>query len=129
MIPRARERGSATILVLGLACVLTALGALLTALGSVAVARHRAAVAADLAALAAAGRSLEGEQAACAHAGEVAVAQDAVLVSCTFVGELGDTVDVRVLVRPPGRVGALGAVSARARAGPVVGPGPGTGTP
>lgn len=118
MRSRARDAGSATVLVLGLACVLAALGALLTALGSVAVARHRAAVAADLAALAAAGRALEGDQAACAYAGQVAGAQDAVLVSCTFVGELGDTVEVQVLVRPPGRVGGLGSVTARARAGP-----------
>ncbi len=118
---RTHDAGSATILVLGLASVLTALGVLLTALGSVSVARHRAAVAADLAALAAAARSLEGEGAACAYAEQIAVAQDALLVACTFVGGLGDTVDVTVLVRPGGRVGALGSVSARARAGPTSG--------
>lgn len=119
-----RQCGSATILVLGLASVLTTLAVLLTALGSVAVARHRAAVAADLAALAAASRSSEGEPAACAYAGQVAAAQGAELAGCRFVGGadgLGDTVDVQVLVRPDGRVGALGTVRTRARAGPAQG--------
>lgn len=115
------DRGSATVLVLGLASVLAALCVLLMALGSVAVARHRAAVAADLAALAAAARSLDGPSAACAYAGQVAKAQDAAMMSCTFVGEPVDTVEVQVLIRPGGRVGALGSVVARARAGPATG--------
>ncbi len=118
---RRPEAGSATVLVLGLASVLTAIAVLLTALGGISVARHRAAVAADLAVLSAAARSLEGEGAACAFASQIAAAQGARLVACAFVGGLEDTVEVTVLVRPGGRAGVLGEVSADARAGPASG--------
>lgn len=118
----ARDDGVATVLVLGLACVLVLLGCVTAALGAVAVARQRAASAADLSALAAAQVALEGPASACRRAAALAERVGAELSGCTVDG---DVVDVLVAVRPPGVVGRLGAASARARAGPVA-PGPST---
>jgi secretion/DNA translocation related TadE-like protein len=101
--------------VLSLAAVVALVAAVLVALGAVAVTRHRAASAADLAALAAAGRVEQGAARACAGARVVATAVGAVLVGCDLVG---DTVAVRVEIRPEGALGALGAATGRARAGP-----------
>lgn len=111
----ARDRGSATVLVLALAVLLAGAATVLASLGAVAVARHRAASAADLASLAAADRSLLGQQAACAAAARVALAVSAELTSCLLEG---DRVIVAVRVRPAGRLGALGSAEAVARAGP-----------
>jgi secretion/DNA translocation related TadE-like protein len=115
------DRGSGTVLVLGLASVLTLVAMLLVALASVGVARHRAASAADLAALAAADRSLSGEAAACAAAARAAAAVAAELGTCRL---LGDVAEVEALVRPPGPLGALGEARSRARAGPGERPAP-----
>ncbi len=83
-------------------------------LGSVVVARHRAQAAADLAALAAANVLTAGPAAACARAGEIAMAMGARLVSCTAV-------DLDVVVSTAVRAGSrLGGVTkAVARAGPM----------
>lgn len=121
------DEGSASVLVLALCSLLALVGAVLVALGAVAVARHRAGAAADSAALAAAARALGGEQQACASAAAVVRASGATLLSCALHG---DAAEVTVEVRPPGRLGQLGAAHARARAGPApgsLGPVPGAG--
>jgi len=114
-VPVPRDEGSASVLVLALGLALAVLAASITLLGAVAVARHRATAGADLAALAAAGRSLEGAEAACGVAGELAGAQDARVVSCALSGDVAEVV---VEVRPGGWLGRFGAARARARAGP-----------
>ena len=110
-----RDEGFVTVAMAGLMLVLISVTVLVAGLGAVAVTRHRAATAADLAALAAAGHALEGTVTACAAAGRVAEAQGAAVVDCRFDGS--DAL-VEVTVRPPGRLGALGAARAWARAGP-----------
>ena len=59
-------------------------------LGKAVAVRHRSAAAADLAALAAAAGALEGQQAACAQARQVAEEQGARLVRCAVQGEVAD---------------------------------------
>ena len=107
------DAGSGSVLVLGVAVVVLALGALQATLAAVAVARHRAAGVADLAALAAAQQVATG--APCAAADAAARAGGATLLDCRVEG-----VDVQVVVavRPPGPLGDLGAARGRARAGP-----------
>lgn len=112
---RHRERGAAAVLVLACAGVLVLLSLTAGAVAAVAVARQRAASVADLAALAAAGRALDGERAACARAGVVAALSGATVTSCRVDGDVAELV---VQVRPPGRLGELGAATGRARAGP-----------
>lgn len=112
------ERGSGTVLVLGVMALLLLVGFAASALGGVGVARHQAASAADLAALAAAGRAAEGGAAACTAAGRVAAAAGAELAQCSLDGVVAEVVAV---VRPAGWLGGLGRASARARAGPVTG--------
>lgn len=82
---RAAERGSGTVLAVGLVGVLAALLVAGLLVAAVALAGQRARTAADLAALAAAGRSLEGfhPAGACAAAGRVVAGHDAVLAACT----------------------------------------------
>ena len=116
---RREERGSATVLVLAAGVLLALAAAVLTSLGAVGVARHRAGTAADLAALAAAARALSGQDAACTAARSVAHDVGAELRSCTVDGR---TAVVVVEVRPPGRLGELGAARSRARAGPATDP-------
>jgi secretion/DNA translocation related TadE-like protein len=94
------------------------LGATATTLGAVAVARQRAASAADLSALAAAGAALDGPAAACARAARLADRVGAELSSCRLDGDVATVV---AQVRPSGPLARLGAASARARAGPVLG--------
>jgi secretion/DNA translocation related TadE-like protein len=117
--PRARERGSATVWVLGLAGLLAVLGAAVVLVGLAVVARHRASGAADMAALTAAGRAVLSDPAACATAARIARANFAELDGC--VVRPGGVVEVRV--RVPVRLGPLGSFTARARAraGPVPG--------
>ena len=69
------DRGSGTVLVLGLIGVVALLMVVVMALGGAAVARHRAEAAADLAALAAA-------DAGCDRAAAVAVADGGVMAAC-----------------------------------------------
>jgi secretion/DNA translocation related TadE-like protein len=109
-----RDEGSSTVLVLGFVTVLLLVGGLVASAASLVVTRHRAEAAADLAALAAAGRAFEGQLAACAAARHVAVAQGVRLLGCRLDGL--DAV-VEVGVRAPGRLGELGLVHGRAKAG------------
>jgi secretion/DNA translocation related TadE-like protein len=102
------------VLVLGFVTVLLAMGGVVATVAVAAVTRHRVETVADVAALAAAGRALEGEQAACDEARRLTEAHDVQLVSCRLDG-LDAVVDVGV--RPPGRLGGLGLVHGRARAG------------
>jgi secretion/DNA translocation related TadE-like protein len=81
------------------------------------VARHRAASVADLSALAAASSVHLGSAPACEAARKIAHRSSAQLLECRLVG---DVVEVVTSVRPPGRLGELGAATARARAGPAV---------
>lgn len=115
------DAGAGTIIVLVAASVLVLVAMVLTSLAAVGVARHRAASVADLAALAAASSSHLGGGAACAAAAEIAQRSAARLVDCRLVG---DRAEVVASVRPPGRLGELGAASARAHAGPAQGRSP-----
>ena len=114
---RTRERGSATVWVLGLSAVMGLVAAAAVLVGAATVARHRATAAADLTALAAAGRAVLGADDACAVAERVARANGAELTGCS----VGADAVADVTVRVPVHVGRLGVFSAtgRARAGPV----------
>lgn len=109
------DAGSGTVLVLTAASVLLLIGTVLASLAAVGVARHRAASVADLSALAAASSAHLGSGPACDAAREVADRSSARLVECRVVGDVAYVV---ASVRPPGRLGELGAATARARAGP-----------
>ncbi|MGI9000276.1 MAG: Rv3654c family TadE-like protein [Pseudonocardia sp.] len=93
------------------------MGALLVGLylGGAIAARHRAEAAADLAALAAAGLAVQGRDAACDRAGDIARAMGGEVTSCQLSG-WDALVQVRVAV-PMALVGADAALG-RARAGP-----------
>lgn len=109
------DRGSATILVLGVVGVAMAL---LLGLGAVAGAqssRGAAQSAADLAALAGAAAALAGSESACERVREVAERNAARLEGCEQLA--GSVVDVRVS-RSAGP-GVPGRAQASARAGPV----------
>lgn len=118
---RRGEVGSATVWVLTASALVLAAGLLATVLSAAVLTRHRAEAAADLAALAAADAALQGRAAACARAGRVAAAGNAILVSCTLTN-----VTAQVVVKVPGRgvLGRLPPVSARSRAGPAGQSGP-----
>ena len=111
-----RDRGSATVAVVGVIGVLLAMvvGALLVI--SASVASHRAQSAADLAALGAAAVLVRGEPAvaACATAGAVASLNGAGLDTCLTDRDLSVEVVVRVVATRP----HVGVASARSRAGP-----------
>lgn len=109
------DRGATAVLVLTLATLVALLGATASALAAVAVARQRAAAVADLAALAAAQHALEGQATACGWASRTAAADGGTIVRCTLDGDVAEVV---AQVRPPGRLGQLGAATSRARAGP-----------
>jgi secretion/DNA translocation related TadE-like protein len=109
--------------VLAIAALIALLGAGTAAVAAVGVARQRAAAVADLAALAGAQHALEGPAVACGWARRLAAADDAVLLGCRVAG---DVVEVEAQVRPAGRLGVLGAATARARAGPAAVPAVGT---
>lgn len=109
------EAGFATVFVLGLMTVIAAVTVLVVSIGAVLVTRQRAASAADLSALAVANHALEGRDAACAAGRAVAAAHGVGLRECLLEEDL-DAV-VRIAVRPPGRLGALGEISVVARAG------------
>lgn len=115
MTYRSDERGSATVVMLGVigtVLMLTICGLLLA--GAV-LASHRARTAADLAALAAAGVLMRGAPAAaaCASAARLATINHAGLQECVVSGtEVRLTVGVRAGVR------GVGVATARSRAGP-----------
>ncbi|HET8615805.1 MAG TPA: Rv3654c family TadE-like protein [Actinomycetales bacterium] len=123
--PAPSERGSATVLVLGVCLLTVVLLTTVAALGSALVARHRAESVADLAALAAAdvlvGRAA-GQPCAAARAAVAANSRgDVTVVECR---PERDAVEVEVTVRPVGWVAAVGSATARARAGPATSPPP-----
>jgi len=110
----AGDDGSATLWALALVLVLWVSVAGVLLAGIAITARHRAATAADLAALAAAAALPAGP--ACTRANRIAVANGATISSCQVSGaavEVTATVTVDAL-----RYLGVGAVSARARAGP-----------
>ena len=115
-----RERGSGTVLTLGLVAVVLVLLAAISLLGRAQSARGAAQAAADLGALAAAQHLLDSSPsgfgpgptaAACGVARQIAAANGASLTSC----EVLDDGVVRVTTARPG---GLGAAQATARAGP-----------
>lgn len=109
---RARaERGAATVLVVAMAGLLMFVAAGLGAAGGLVTAQRRAQAAADLAALAGATHRLD----ACAHAGDVAEANAAMLEGCRLDG---DDVTVEVSVAGPRVPWRDVRVTAQARAGP-----------
>jgi secretion/DNA translocation related TadE-like protein len=114
---RSHDGGSATVwAAAGVAVIITVFVVGLH-LGAAVIARHRAESAADLAALAAAGLAVEGQEAACRRAGEVAAAMGGTVASCRLVGW-----DALVEARVPVAVTAPGlgidTAAGRARAGP-----------
>jgi len=111
----ARDRGSGTVLALGLIAVAFVLGLALAALASAQGARGQAQAAADLAALAAA-TALQGGWQACPTADETAARNGAVVVACVEQGH--GVVRVDVTREATGWAGALGTARAAARAGP-----------
>ncbi|MHB9860056.1 Rv3654c family TadE-like protein [Streptomyces sp. YIM S03343] len=115
---RFSDRGSATVLGVGVVAVLCAVFGLVLALGQAVIVRHRAAGGADLAALAAADHWAEGTAAACVRADRVARAQGTWLVRCVISGDVSD-------VTAASGAGMF-AAEVRARAGPA-GPEPGPG--
>ncbi|MFF2142049.1 Rv3654c family TadE-like protein [Kitasatospora sp. NPDC058190] len=120
---RGPDAGSATVWLLALAMLGTAVFAATIAVGAVVAARHRAESAADLAALAAADRLLLEPDGGCGRAAGIAAAQGAGLVSCS-VDRSADAVEVVAEV-PVGGLPVhlpVGPARARARAGPVRAP-------
>ena len=110
-----QELGSATVWVLAVGLVFAVLASAVAVVGASLVAGHRAQSAADLAALGGALLALDGEQAACARAAEIASLNGARLESCRL-----DGLDVIVTVTvATGLAGKADAVRASARAGPV----------
>ena len=119
--PGRGQRGSATVLALGLVGVLAFATVLVAAFGGVVVDQRRVASAADLAALAGAGALQDGAD-PCAAARSSADRNGARLGWCSVDGEV---VTVRVLREAGPVLGRTLEVSSRSRAGPVsAGPGP-----
>lgn len=112
--PRRRERGSGTVLAVGLALVVMMAMALLLLLVQSAVLASKAATAADLAALAGAD-ALRGitDGAPCSVAAQVAARHAAALQGC--VEGKGQTVEIRIELT---QRSIAGAASGHARAGP-----------
>lgn len=110
------DRGSASVLVVGVCLLALVLATGAGAVGSAVIARHQAQAAADLAALAAAdvllGRS-PGPP--CVVAAAVASRNGAELDQCAVTGR---EVIVRAKVRPATTIAAVGDAAATARAGP-----------
>ena len=114
------ERGSGTLLVVGLMAVVGVVATMAMVAAVYLVVGHRARGAADLAALSGAAAYAEGRD-PCLAAGRLARANDARLVRCDRVGDDVDyvvsvTVEVEVGLRVPGLPRAL---QGRAHAGPV----------
>lgn len=108
---RTAQRGSATVHVLTVVLLLTALTLGVAGFAGLAAAKHRAAAAADLAALAAASAPVDG----CALAGATAARNGGRLTRCVRTGV---EVMVTVVVRARAPFGLRPALQARARAGP-----------
>lgn len=121
---RDRERGSATIWVLALMALVWFTAAAVLLDGQVRAARQQASTAADLAALAAAERALQGPDAACRAAAEIADANGARLRRCGVEGSIADVTAAVRLPAPAAPLTSADRATARARAGPA-GAGPG----
>ncbi|MDR2379693.1 MAG: pilus assembly protein TadG-related protein [Bifidobacteriaceae bacterium] len=113
------ERGSGTVLAIGLVGALAMSLVAVAAVGQAVLANQRAVSAADLAALAGAQALIDGLDAteACAAADTVATAMNADLIGCV---PTGSTNELRVDCAVQVQLGVLGARSARATA--VAGP-------
>ena len=113
---RTHDRGSATVWAATGVAVIMIVFLVGLHLGAAVIARHRAEAAADLAALAAAGLAVEGTEAACARADEIAGAMGGTVTDCRLAGW-----DALVEVRVPISIAFPGidAAAGRARAGPV----------
>lgn len=114
-----KERGSGTVLAIGLVTVLLLLAVFMTGLMGVMQAKQGAAKAADLAALIAAdtARGLrEGDP--CQVAAQVAEDNGATLVGCAAPAGRSGTIDVRVSHSVRGAFAFLGEAEAISRAGP-----------
>ena len=112
----ARERGSATVWMVGaIALTILVTGAALS-VGSAISTRHRAAAAADEAALAVAAAAIQGPPAACAIGARIAAANGARLTRCRLADAIA-TVEVQAAM--PGGLRRFGSASVAARAGPV----------
>ena len=109
------ERGSATVVMLGVIAVVLMLTISGLFLASAVLASHRARAAVDLAALAAAGALMRGEPAgtACEVAAQVAAVNHGRMQECVAAGT-----EVRLTVGVPSGMRGLGIVTARSRAGP-----------
>jgi secretion/DNA translocation related TadE-like protein len=114
-VHRGRDRGSITVVVLGVGLVTILLGLATAGVAAAVLARHRARAAADAAALAGAAQAMAGVSSACAAADSIAVANGATLTDCALDG--WDVV-VTVDVVPGPIIGLAGVASAAARAGP-----------
>ena len=113
------ERGSASVLVLGICLVALVLATAVAGLGGALVARHQAESVADLAALAGAdvllGRAPGSPCAAAARLVKSNPVGHVRLVDCRVSGR---STEVAVSARPAGWVAGFGPATARARAGP-----------
>jgi secretion/DNA translocation related TadE-like protein len=109
------DRGSGTVLVLGIVLAVMILTGGLVDVGTAIVTRHRAEAAADLAALAAVSAGNEGEKGVnCRSAAVVAAAHNAVIMSCRALADGSAEVQVGLLV--PVRILGMPRIWARARA-------------
>ncbi len=109
------DRGSATVVMLGVIAAVLMLTVSGLLLASAVLASHRARAAADLAALAAAGVLMRGQpaSAACESAARVAAVNHGRVQQCIASGT-----EVRLSVAVPAGVRGLGVATARSRAGP-----------
>jgi secretion/DNA translocation related TadE-like protein len=120
----APDRGSGTVLMLGIVSVVAVMSLLAAAVGAVAVARGRAQSAADLGALAGAQAVIDGlgASAGCAQARAVVAANGAELATCQALPTGDVTTTVSVAVGHPGAFAVFGlgplAATAQAHAAP-----------
>ncbi|ETK34428.1 Rv3654c family TadE-like protein [Microbispora sp. ATCC PTA-5024] len=110
------DRGAATIWMVALMAMIWMSAMVVVHVGVARVARHRAQNAADLSALAAASWAIARPEDACEHAGDIAAANGAEVVSCAVSGGVADVSTTVPFTAPTlGRRVATGV----ARAGPV----------
>lgn len=112
-----RNRGSASVIMVGVGLCLLLVAAAVSSFGMVVEARHRAQVGADAAALAGAMRAIEGAEAACGRARELAAVNGTAVNGCKLTG-LDLTVEVTASL--PSIMSGWGAARGVATAGPVV---------
>ena len=123
--PAPTDAGAATVLAAAAVGVLVLLLGLGLQVGAATLARHRAETAADLGALAGAREAVRGRDVACARAGAVVAGNGARLVGCSVEGW---TVTVITATACGCMPSVSGGAAGRARAGPVAGVGPPSGS-